>query len=61
MKKRYLVLSDGTVFEPVKNFLLSGVDKNTDLTKLDFAETLIGYAHTPQTYMAWLNVYIENM
>lgn len=53
--------SDGTVFEPVKNFLLSGVDKSADLTKLDFAETLIGYAHTPQTYMAWLNVYIENM
>ena len=53
--------SDETAFKPIKDFLLTGVDENTDLTKLDFTETLIGYAHTPQTYMAWLDVYIENM
>jgi len=53
--------SDNTAFEPFKTFLLSGVDANTDLRTLDFSDTLIGFAHTPETYMAWLDVYIENM
>lgn len=53
--------SDDTVFEPIKNYILSGMDINTVTFTMDYDNALIGYAHTAQTYMAWLDVYIENL
>ncbi len=55
-----LMGSDGTVFEPIKNYLLSGMDTKRSMLALDYENALIGYAHTTQTYLAWLEYYIEN-
>lgn len=56
-----LMGSDNTVFEPIKNHLLSGMDTKRSMLALDYENSLIGYAHTTQTYLAWLEYYIENM
>lgn len=56
-----IIGSDGTDFEPIKNYILSGMNINTASFSMDYNNSLIGYAHTAQTYMAWLDVYIENL
>lgn len=56
-----LLGSDDTVFEGIKNYLLSGMDTKRSMLALDYENSLIGYAHTTQTYLAWLEYYIENI
>lgn len=53
--------SDASVFEPITSFLLSGMGAGDSLSQLDYNNSLIAYAHMPQTYLAWLDAYIENM
>lgn len=53
--------SDSSVFEPITTFLLSGMNSDNALSELDFDNSLIAYAHMPQTYLAWLDTYIQNM
>ena len=53
--------SDSSVFEPITTFLLSGMNTDTTMSELDFDNSLIAYAHMPQTYLAWLDTYIQNM
>lgn len=56
-----LLNSDGTVFEPFKNYIMSGMDQNHSSFELDYESSMIGYAHTAETYLAWLKVYIEDI
>ena len=53
--------SDSSVFEPITTFLLSGMNTDATMSELDFDNSLIAYAHMPQTYLAWLDTYIQNM
>lgn len=56
-----LLGSDDTVFEPFKNYIMSGMNSNNGDFSLDYESSMIGYAHTAETYLAWLKVYIEDI
>ncbi len=56
-----LLGSDDTVFEPFKNYIMSGMDIDNLDFELDYESSMIGYAHTAETYLAWLTVYIEDI
>lgn len=56
-----LLCSNDTEFEQIKDFIMSGMDIDTSNPTLDYEDSLIAYAHTAQTYLAWLEAYTENM
>lgn len=56
-----LLGSDGTVFEPFKNYITSGMNIDNMNFELDYESSMIGYAHTAETYLSWLMVYIEDI
>ena len=53
--------SDATVFKDIKDFLLIGMDDFSRTTTPDFDNSLISYTHSAETYLSYLEVYIEDM
>lgn len=51
----------GTKFEPIQNYILSGIDLNSMSTDIDYESALLSYTHPIETYLAMLDVYIEYM
>lgn len=56
-----LMSSDGTAFEPFSNYIMSGMETESDGFSLDYDNSMIAYAHTAETYLAWMYVYTEDM
>ncbi len=56
-----LLSSDGTVFEPLSDFIMSGMIDNKENFSLNYENSMISYAHTAETYLAWMSVYTEDM
>ncbi len=56
-----LISSDSSDFEPITSFLLSGMNADNMMSQLDYNNALIAHAHMPQTYIAWLDTYIDNL
>lgn len=56
-----ILSSDGTVFEPFKNYIMSGMESEDENFSLDYENSLISYAHTAETYLAWMKVYLEDI
>ncbi len=56
-----MLSSDDTVFEPLKNYIMSGMMSEDSNFSLDYENSLISYAHTAETYLSWLKVYLEDI
>ncbi len=56
-----LLGSENSPFEGLTNYITSGMDMENDMFSLDYEDSLIGYAHTAETYLALLEVYITHM
>lgn len=54
-----LLGSDNTAFSKIKNYLLSGADTVSYSSSPDYSDSLISYAHTAETYLSMLEVYID--
>lgn len=52
--------SEDTPFEEITHFITYGMEQNTT-AMLDYENSLISYAHPAETYLCWLEVYIEYM
>lgn len=48
-------------FEPIQNYILSGIDIGAISTEIDYESALLSYSHPTETYLAMLDVYIEYM
>lgn len=56
-----LLGSQGTVFEPFANYIMSGMETENENFSMDYDNSMIGYAHTAETYLAWMSVYLEDI
>lgn len=56
-----LLGSQGSPFEGLTNYITSGMDTQSDAFSIDYEDSLIGYAHTAEAYLALLEVYINHM
>lgn len=56
-----LLNSDGTAFEPLKNYIMFGMDMQEVSFSLDYEGSMISYAHAAETYLAWLEVYLQDI
>ena len=56
-----LLSSQGTEFEPFANYIMSGMETEADGFSLDYNDSMIAYAHTAETYLAWMYVYTQDM
>ncbi|MBQ7133214.1 MAG: hypothetical protein IJO20_01815 [Ruminococcus sp.] len=56
-----MLSSDGTAFEPLKNYIMSGMISDGSDFSLDYENSLISYAHTAETYLSWMKVYLEDI
>lgn len=56
-----LLGSDQTPFEELKNFILIGMDMESEMFSLDYDASLISYSHPAETYLSWLEVYIDHL
>ncbi len=56
-----MLSSDDTVFEPLKNYIMSGMMSEDADFSLDYENSLISYAHTAETYLSWMKVYLEDI
>ena len=56
-----LLGSQGTVYEPFANYIMSGMEETTGDFSLDYENSMIAYAHTAETYLAWMSVYLEDI
>ena len=55
-----LLGSEGTVFEPFADYIMNGMQDSENFS-LDYENSMIAYAHTAETYLAWMSVYTEDM
>lgn len=56
-----LLNSEGTAFEPFADYIMSGMDtENIDFT-LDYEGSMISYAHAAETYLSWLEIYLQDI
>ena len=56
-----LLSSQGTAFEPLSNYIMSGMETEADGFSLDYDNSMIAYAHTAETYLAWMYVYTQDI
>ncbi|MBQ4128716.1 MAG: hypothetical protein IJD68_02975 [Ruminococcus sp.] len=51
--------SDDTEFEVLKNYIMLGMDNPDASMSFDYSNSLISYSHPAETYLCFLEVYLE--